>query len=517
MLHNRYRLLEKVGQGGMGAVYVAQDTQLGDRLVAVKEMSMSRLASQEVPPAIEQFKREAHLLASLHHMNLPVIYDHFGEEGRWYLVMSFVQGGTLQTYLDTAPSKRLPVNEVIRIGIDLCNVLDYLHTHQPQIIFRDLKPLNIMITPQGQIYLIDFGIARHFKQDQSKDTAYYYSAGYAPPEQYGQSQTGPRSDIYSLGATMHQMLTGHNPASKPFHFPALQLLDPTIPLPLANLIAQMLEMSEPQRPPGMAAVRAELEKVRNPAPIPPIGHVDYAAKKPLQSQQSTLPDEASPQPSDPQDQKSPARPRQNRLSVAGSKQFSFWWIGFSVATLAVGIWSAGSWSILNLDPLSSLSGNFSIPYISLLLAALVGLVFFFSRGQRIVDMVGGIILAILGDSILLLTHKDLSSSYSYPDSGTASVGLAELIISFGSVFLLGLGMYCFTRHAGKRQKIVFGIGLAVLGVCQIVVWNRWPNWYYPWDNILYRIPSIALWLWIGQVVLGIVILIRALFNYPILP
>ncbi len=174
MLHNRYRLLEKVGQGGMGAVYVAQDTQLGDRLVAVKEMSMSRLASQEVPPAIEQFKREAHLLASLHHMNLPVIYDHFGEESRWYLVMSFVQGGTLQTYLDTAPSKRLPVNEVIRIGIDLCNVLDYLHTHQPQIIFRDLKPLNIMITPQGQIYLIDFGIARHFKQDQSKDTAYYY-------------------------------------------------------------------------------------------------------------------------------------------------------------------------------------------------------------------------------------------------------------------------------------------------------------------------------------------------------
>ncbi|MFL5705816.1 MAG: serine/threonine-protein kinase, partial [Ktedonobacteraceae bacterium] len=181
MVRERYRLLHAVGQGGMGAVYVAQDTQLGDRLVAVKEMSMSRLAPQELPQGVEQFKREAHLLASLHHAHLPIIYEYFGVEDRWYLVMSFIEGGTLQAYLDAAPGKKLPINEVVRIGIELCDVLDYLHTHQPQVIFRDLKPSNIMFTPKGQVYLIDFGIARHFKQDQAKDTAYYYSAGYAPP------------------------------------------------------------------------------------------------------------------------------------------------------------------------------------------------------------------------------------------------------------------------------------------------------------------------------------------------
>jgi len=261
MLHQRYRLLHTVGQGGMGAVYVAQDTQLGDRLVAVKEMSMSRLTPQEIPLAIEQFRREAHLLASLHHPNLPAIHEYFQENDRWYLVMSFIEGQNLQAALNAAPGNKLPVNEVVRIGIELCEVLEYLHTHDPQIIFRDLKPLNIMLTPKGHICLIDFGIARHFKQEQSKDTGYYYSVGYAPPEQYGQSQTSPRSDIYSLGATLHQMLSGHNPASKPFQFPNLQLIDPTIPVPLAKLIAQMLEMDEQARPGSVAEVKKQLQNI----------------------------------------------------------------------------------------------------------------------------------------------------------------------------------------------------------------------------------------------------------------
>ncbi len=156
ILHQRYRVLEKVGQGGMGAVYAAQDTQLGDRLVAIKELSMSRLSGDRVEQGIEQFKQEALLLAGLNHPNLPHIYEYFGQNERWYLVMSFIQGETLQAYLDKMPDKKLPVEEVVRIGIELCNVLEYLHTHHPQIIFRDLKPLNVMITPEKQIYLIDF-------------------------------------------------------------------------------------------------------------------------------------------------------------------------------------------------------------------------------------------------------------------------------------------------------------------------------------------------------------------------
>lgn len=279
MLRQRYRLLHAVGQGGMGAVYVAQDTELGDRLMAVKEMSMSRLTPQALPQAIELFRREAHLLASLKHPNLPVIHEYFREDDRWYLVMSFIEGQNLQAALNSASGNRLPVNEVVQIGIELCEVLEYLHTYKPPIIFRDLKPLNIMLTPKGHICLIDFGIARHFKQEQTKDTAYYYSVGYAPPEQYGQAQTGPRSDIYSLGATLHQMLSGHNPTNKPFQFPNLQLVDPTIPVSLARLIAQMLEMNAEARPASAVEVKKSLEQVLAPEQFEPAGKARPQEKK----------------------------------------------------------------------------------------------------------------------------------------------------------------------------------------------------------------------------------------------
>ena len=277
ILHDRYRLIQIIGQGGMGAVYIAHDVQLGNRLVALKEMSMSRLELQEVPRAIQQFQQEAYLLASLQHPNLPTIYEYFSEDGRWYLVMSYINGQNLQACLDQTPGRKFAVNEAVRISIELCTVLNYLHTYTPQIIFRDLKPLNILMTSTGQIYLIDFGIARHFKADQTRDTTYYYSVGYAAPEQYGTSQTSARSDIYSLGATLHQMLSGLHPANKPFHFAPLNVLDSTIPEPLAKLVAKMVEMDEESRPASVALVKQELEKVLNPSPEPPPdAHIDTA-------------------------------------------------------------------------------------------------------------------------------------------------------------------------------------------------------------------------------------------------
>jgi len=124
----------------MGAVYEAQDTQLGNRLVAIKEMSQSGLNPDEMLEAFSAFKREAHMLASLQHPNLPSIYDHFSEAGRWYLIMSFIEGETLEEYLSQAKELKLPIQEILDIGIQPCTVLDYLHTRQPPIIFRDLKP-----------------------------------------------------------------------------------------------------------------------------------------------------------------------------------------------------------------------------------------------------------------------------------------------------------------------------------------------------------------------------------------
>src|SRR6266702_1563126 len=212
MLNRRYRIVSQVGKGGFGAVYKAEDIQFDNRLVAIKEMSQSALSPQEVLEATDAFRREARFLAGLTHPNLPRIYEQFSDMGRWYLVMDYIEGETLEAYLDKMGGKLPLVGTgtshvgVFNIGIQLCSVLNYLHTRQPPIIFRDLKPANIMLTADGHIFLIDFGIARHFKPGQVKDTTALGSSGYAAPEQYGKAQTTPRADIYGLGATLHQLL-----------------------------------------------------------------------------------------------------------------------------------------------------------------------------------------------------------------------------------------------------------------------------------------------------------------------
>ncbi len=285
VLKQRYRIIALIGKGGMGAVYKAEDLQLGNRLVALKVMSQRDLTAQEVQAAADAFKREAILLASLQHPNLPSIFDHFEENGRWYLVMSFIQGETLSAYLRHTRDGKLPLAEALQIGIQLCTVLDYLHSQSPPIIFRDLKPSNIMRTASGHIYLIDFGIARHFKQGQAKDTAAYGSMGYAPPEQYGTAQTKPRSDIYSLGTTLFQLVTGHDPASSPFCFPPLQSLVPTAPPELATLLTQLLELEEDKRPANIHLIQQQLQAIASSSaaevsphnPQPPVAPTLIAA------------------------------------------------------------------------------------------------------------------------------------------------------------------------------------------------------------------------------------------------
>src|SRR5450759_1592048 len=130
MLKQRYLILGKVGQGGMGTVYKAEDTSLGNRLVAIRDRSQRGLDPQEIILASQAFKQEAHMLAGLHHPHLPSIHEHFEEAGRWYLVMSFIEGETLESYVQTRGGK-LPVPEVLDLGMQLCTVLDYLHNRQP--------------------------------------------------------------------------------------------------------------------------------------------------------------------------------------------------------------------------------------------------------------------------------------------------------------------------------------------------------------------------------------------------
>jgi serine/threonine protein kinase len=261
LLKDRYRIIAQIGKGGMGTVYKAEDTLFDDHLVAVKELSQSGLNAQEMVEATTAFKREAHLLVGLNHPNLPKIQDYFADAGRWYLVMDFIEGETLETYLAHRTGGYLPVREALDIGIQLCIVLDYLHTRQPPIIFRDLKPANVMRTPDGQLYLIDFGIARHFHPGQAKDTMALGSLGYAAPEQYGKSQTTPRSDIFSLGALLYEVLTGADPSQAFFQFAPLNLHGQPLPDGLETLVVYMLEKDASKRPASMADIKQELQHI----------------------------------------------------------------------------------------------------------------------------------------------------------------------------------------------------------------------------------------------------------------
>ena len=263
LLHERYRVVQEIGEGGFGSVYKAVDTHIADRMVAIKEMRQSGLNTQQVTEDTEAFKQEAFMLARLRHPNLPSIYDYFTEANRWYVVMDFIDGETLEDYLvkggnGRAPGVPLSPPEVLQIGIQLCNVLDYLHTRQPAIIFRDLKPSNIMRASAGQLFLIDFGIARIFKHGKASDTTALGSPGYAAPEQYGKAQSTPRSDIYALGVTLHELVTGSDPSLSPFVF-----IPPVIPgyAELRTLIMHMVETDPEKRPASVQYVQQELERI----------------------------------------------------------------------------------------------------------------------------------------------------------------------------------------------------------------------------------------------------------------
>ncbi|GCE19864.1 serine/threonine-protein kinase [Dictyobacter kobayashii] len=251
LLFQRYQIIALAGQGGMGAVYQALDTYENNRVVAIKEMSQINLRPEQLADAQQRFQGEARLLGSLQHPNLPQVYTAFNENGRSYLVMEFISGKTLLELLQESPTDWLSAGQVVGYALQLCAVLRYLHEHVPPIVFRDLKPGNVMVTNQGRVYLIDFGIARLFKQGQRFDTESFGSVGYAPPEQFGHGQTTPRSDLYSLGATLFACLTGRYPSDNqptPFHFLPVRDYNPSVPVELSNLIQQLVATDASKRP-----------------------------------------------------------------------------------------------------------------------------------------------------------------------------------------------------------------------------------------------------------------------------
>lgn len=270
LLQDRYRIVDAVGRGGMGAVYRAQDTRL-DTVVAVKELLEQPGNPEQQELAVTQFKREARFLGQLSHPNLPKVTDYFVDGGRLYLVMEFIHGETLETILRRNEGRPLPLDRVLDWAIQLADVLSYLHGQDPPIVFRDLKPANIMLTDSGTIKLIDFGIARRFDVTATKDTLLYGSPGYSPPEQYGRSQTDPRADIYAFGATLHHLLTGRDPAPTPFKFPSVCTFNPQVPPELDEFILRCVRIDPAERI-GSAAealqILTQIRAERSAAPLP---------------------------------------------------------------------------------------------------------------------------------------------------------------------------------------------------------------------------------------------------------
>jgi serine/threonine protein kinase, bacterial len=265
VLQDRYVITHKLGQGGMGAVYRAGDRRLSTVNWAVKEMSQSAISSPlEIQQARDAFRHEAEMLAALNHPNLPRVTDHFEQGGKAYLVMEYVPGETLLGFLmrEGLPQPQARVFEWAR---QLCDALDYLHNQHPPIIFRDLKPANIMLTPKGQVKLIDFGIARLFKPGQAKDTQAFGTIGYSAPEQYGKGQTDARSDVYSLGVLLHQLLTGYDPTETPFRLPPAGQVNPNLSQQLSDAISAATNSDPNQRFASIAAFRAALFNMNGPA------------------------------------------------------------------------------------------------------------------------------------------------------------------------------------------------------------------------------------------------------------
>lgn len=201
LLHKRYRIVEILGQGGMGSVYRAVDENLGTDC-AVKE---NLFTTDEYA---RQFRLEAVILANLRHPNLPRVTDHFviGDQGQ-YLVMDYIEGEDLRQRMERVGN--ITEDEAILLGAAMCDALTYLHTRKPPILHRDIKPGNVKITSDGHIFLVDFGLAKVLHGSQATTTgARAMTPGYSPPEQYGTARTDPRTDVYSLGATLYASLTG---------------------------------------------------------------------------------------------------------------------------------------------------------------------------------------------------------------------------------------------------------------------------------------------------------------------
>ena len=243
LVDGKYRILRVVGQGGMSVVYQAVNEK-ANKIWAIKEVRKDGVQNYEVVK--QNLIVETELLKRFNHPNLPSIIDVIDGDGSFLIVMDYIEGNSLNKALETSGAQSQ--EDVIEWSKQLCDVLGYLHSRKPPIIYRDMKPANVMLKPDGNISLIDFGTAREFKSSSVEDTTCLGTQGYAAPEQYGgHGQTDARTDIYCLGATMYHLVTGHNPSAPPYEMYPIRQWNPMLSSGLEEIIIKCTQRNPNDR------------------------------------------------------------------------------------------------------------------------------------------------------------------------------------------------------------------------------------------------------------------------------
>lgn len=253
VINNTYEIKAVVDHGGMSTIYLAEHNRLHTQW-AVKQV-------KKQPNITFDFLVEADILKSLKHPQLPFIADIYEDEKAVYIVEEYIQGSNLKSLVEKKGT--IPEALAIQWLRTLCDVLSYLHNQKPQpIIYRDMKPSNIMLQPDGTLKLIDFGIARTYKKESRADTTFAGTRGFAAPEQFGVKQTDARSDIYSLGATMYYLLTGKTLSDPPYEFVPLRKIDPKFSLGIEYIIARCVQTDPANRYQNVEEILSDLNDIK---------------------------------------------------------------------------------------------------------------------------------------------------------------------------------------------------------------------------------------------------------------
>ncbi len=290
LLRNRYRVEDVIGRGAYGMVYRVSDLTIPGSFWAVKEIREGALSDEERAEALLLFKKEAIILKELNHTGIPKVMDFFSEGPRHYMVMELIEGETMEALMKR---EKPEVRTAIAWASKLCDILEYLHSLNPPVIFRDLKPSNIMITKRGRLMLIDFGIARLFNPLKKQDTAIMGTPGFSPPEQYGTGQSDARSDVYSLGATLYHVLSGEDLEQFVFSVPPLSRYNRQVSPALEIVIARCLQKDPAHRYRSVGELKKDLAGITDrqaAAPSP-------AMQPPAPAAQPQAPAQGSSQPS----------------------------------------------------------------------------------------------------------------------------------------------------------------------------------------------------------------------------